>query len=65
VKPESANNCTDSTNSSTSVTTSGNSTTATASTGLMNSSYLKSSTCTSPDNSSIENACTNKEIDQL
>jgi hypothetical protein len=47
------------------VTTSGNSTTATASTGLMNSSYLKSSTCTSPDNSSIENACTNKEIDQL
>ena len=32
---------------------------------LLVNSYLKSSSCTSPDNSSLENAATSKEIDQL
>jgi hypothetical protein len=36
-----------------------------SSSAAMLATYLKSSSCTSPDNSSIENACTNKEIHQL
>jgi hypothetical protein len=63
VKPESPN-CPPSVETSMTSTTVTTSSTTTASTALVNS-YLKSSTCTSPDNSSIENACTSKEIDQL